>query len=234
MKLLVKEDISLHIILTILLACFIIILGLIFIILLVPLRYKIDVNFNYPEPHFTITLRNFCYGLQTSRLEKQWMLQFLLFGFQWPLKKSSSKTESVQPSQSDPLQKTSHSSNLLKKLALDHAWKEHIGKLLNGIWNIIHPHKILVKARIGFSEPHYTGWLMALAGILPAMNKTYHIQLEGVWDEACLEGEIIIAGKLMLLQLLWQFISFILKPEVRSAYKRIRTQKSSSMYQKAA
>ncbi len=109
-----------------------------------------------------------------------------------------------------------------------------MGGLIKGIWRIIRPHKMLIKARIGFTEPHYTAWLIALAGILQAMNNSYHIQLEGVWDESCLEGDLILAGRLVLALLLWQLLKFLLKPEVRSAYKLIRAQKSPSPHQTAA
>lgn len=220
-----------HIAITILLACLIIVLALVLIILLVPLRYKLDLNFNQPVPQFNFSLRNCCYGLQISRQEKQLIVQLILFGFRRPLKQPPPANKSVRPA-SD--RKASFSPRLLKEIVLDSAWKKHIGGLVQGIWHIIHPHRMLIRARIGFTEPHYTGWLIALAGILQAMNHAYNIQLEGVWDEPCFAGELILAGRLILIQLLWQLLKFILKPEIRSAYKRIRTQKNPSSQQQAA
>lgn len=233
-KSLAKEAISLHIVLTIVLACLTIIFTLVLIILLVPLHYKLDLHFNQPGLQSMFLLHNCCYGLQFIRQEKKIILQLRLLGFSRPLKQPSPADKSVQPAKPAPTRKKSLSLQLLKELVQDFDWKEHIGGFVKGIWRIIHPHSILVKARIGFSEPHYTGWLMALAGFLQAMNHSYIIHLDGVWDEPCLEGEISLAGRLILVQLVWQLLKFILKPEIRSAYKRLRAQKISSPQRAAA
>lgn len=212
----------------------IIILSLILIILAVPLHYKLDLNHNLPAPQFSFSLRNCCCGLQISRLEQQLLVRLNLLGFSRPLKQPAPANKSVRSAKSESARNNSFSLRLLKELGQNHAWKKHIRELATGIWGIIRPHTMLIKARIGFSEPHYTGWLMALAGILQAMNNNYNIQLEGVWDEPCWEGELVLTGQLILILLLWQLLKFILKPEVRSAYKFIRAQSNSSSQQQAA
>jgi len=155
-------------------------------------------------------------------------------GFVRPLKQPAPAAKSDQPTEPASARQTSFSPRLLRKLALENAWKQPIGELIKGIWGIIRPHRMLINARIGFTEPHYTGWLIALAGILQGLNNSYCIQVEGVWDEPCLEGALTLAGRLVLAQLLWHFFKFLLKPEIRSAYRLIRTRKNPSPKQAAA
>lgn len=116
----------------------------------------------------------------------------------------------------------------------DRALKLALLDLAKGIWKVIRPRKMVIKAKIGFSEPHYTGWLMAAAGWLQAASQNYQIQVEGVWDEAWLEGDMMIGGRVMPARLFWQILKFIIKPEIRSAYKHLRAQKSPPPHKAAA
>lgn len=229
-----KEEIYLYIFLTIILACLIIILALILIVLLVPLNYKLELVINQPLPQINFSLANCCYGLQFIKKDKSVILQLKLWGFNWPLKQLSSVNTPDHPVGSAPTRKSSFSPRLMQRLALYSNLMHPIGELIKGIWCIIRPQNMIIKARVGFAEPHYTGWLMALAGILQAMNHAYRIELEGVWDEPCIEGALILTGRLILAQILWQLLKFFLKPEIRATYKLIRAQKSPAQYQTAA
>lgn len=230
-KSLVKEALFMHIFLMILSACLIIIFTLALIILLLPLHYKLSLQFIAQTLQYDFSLGSCCYGLHANKKDKQGRAELRLFAFRWPLKQSVSANEMLQPA---PGRKKSFSLHSLKKLVQKSALKDHLWGLTKDIWRIIRPHRMLVNARIGFSEPHYTGWLMAVAGMLQASHHAYHIQLEGVWDETCLEGELVIAGWLMPVQLLWQLLKFILKPEIRAAYKQFKAKQSLSPQQAAA
>lgn len=237
MKSLRKKRSFLHIILMLLLASLLIILTLILIVLLLPLTYKLDVHFLQPGTKVHFSIGNCCYGLQADRQAEKILLQLSILGFKRPLKRSSSAKQTLQSDQHEqpaPGRKKSFSPSMLKMLAQDHGMKNLLIELVKNTWHIIRPKEMLVKTRIGFSEPHYTGWLMAVAGALQAANNCYQIQLEGVWDEPCLEGELRLSGRLIPVLLIWQFINFALKPEVRLAYKQFRSPKSPTSQQAAA
>ncbi len=217
-----------------LVAVLVLLLTILFIILCSPLRYILDLNYHQSALQFNFSLSNWAYGLQASRKNNRLNWQLVLLGLKVALDTNKPAAKPVHPDQPSPAPKTRFSLRALKQLALDSGLKEKIWILAKNIWHLVRPDKILIKARIGFSEPHYTGWLMAMAGTLQAMSDTYSIHVEGVWDEPCLEGELILAGRLVPIQLLWQLFKFIRQPEIRSVYKRIRSQKSASTYQTAA
>lgn len=162
------------------------------------------------------------------------MVQFKLFGFIRPLAGSTPEREAAPPQEPTAEKRTSRSSGFIKMFWKDRVLKKALLGLANDIWKVIRPRTMQVKARIGFSEPHYTAWLMAAAGMLQTANPGYTIQLEGVWDEAWLEGELLISGRIMPARLFWLILRFIIKPEIRSAYKRMRAQKNPPPQKAAA
>lgn len=218
----------------ILLICLLFILSLVLLVLIWPLSYQLDLSYRQSVLQFSFTLANYCYGLLFKRQDQQTVMQAKLFGFIRPFARSTAPNKAdpaPEPSAEPP---TARRPGFIKTIIKNRTLKPALLDLAQGIWKVIFPRKMLIKARIGFSEPHYTGWLMAVAGMLQAASPSYDIQLEGIWDEAWLEGEIIISGRIMPARLLWQILKFIIKPEIRSAYKRLRAQEKPPPQKAAA
>ena len=92
----------------------------------------------------------------------------------------------------------------------------------------IRPIQCLIKARIGFSEPHYSD-VMALQ-VFAAMNNNYNIQLKGLWMNPVGKGAWFNRNS-DTDPAVMAVIKVYLKPEVRSAYNYSSTGNSSSQQQ---
>lgn len=221
-EILAKEATRMLAVLYIFLSGLVLLLVLLLSCLFIPLSYKLEIVFEQPVK-LSFSLRNCGFGLKADR-ESQ-ILNWHLLLFKWNLnlkKKSSANQPACQGTlpQSNP----TFTGKRLLNLVLDSGWRDLIWHLFEELWRIVQPNQMIIKARIGFDEPHYTGWMMGLAGILQRQNSCYRIDLEGVWDEPCMEGQMVISGKFCLAELFWQLLKFLLQPKVRSSIKKLRRQ----------
>ncbi|MBP1762580.1 MAG: hypothetical protein H6Q64_2122 [Firmicutes bacterium] len=111
---------------------------------------------------------------------------------------------------------------LMRKVIRDKALIKRCLKFVAAVWKKIKPRHLTVEACIGFSEPHYTGWVMAAAAMLQADNSCYTIHIEGNWLEPGLDGEILVAGKFIPAAILWQALKLLASSEVRPFYRIYR------------
>lgn len=188
--------------------------------LLVPLRYELQARADGLHLEFSFTLRCFFYGLYAGFQDSRFDWYGIISGRKINLNKASSPETPTEKS-SQPRAKKSSPADHFRNITPERIWH-----LLQKLWPILSPHYLMFNARIGFDEPHYTGWLMALAGFLQRQNSSYSIHLEGVWDEPCLEGHIMVAGKFCPAALVWQMLKFM-QPEIRLYIKSCRQDKCS-------
>lgn len=87
---------------------------------------------------------------------------------------------------------------------LRHALKR-VGRILKGL----RPRKLQADVRFGTGSPDTTGYVFAVYGMLsPYLGR--HCLLTPDFDEAVVEGEALIAGHVMICQILWQALLLIL------------------------
>lgn len=226
MKLPGKEENALLLALEILLASIAIILLLLISCLFAPLTYDFDLTRAQRSLQFHLGFHNCCCGLSASRTDGDldWYLRILGKRIVRSQKKatSASSESAAQPSRSRT-RPTLSRSLLRQVISAADVWEQGL-HLIATIWQKMKPRHVKVIARIGFSEPHYTGWMMALAGMIKINNNAYTIHIEGVWDEPCLEGELGLAGKVIPGMILWYILKFFLHPEIRLYYRKLRAQ----------
>lgn len=116
-----------------------------------------------------------------------------------------------------------HSLKHRLELLIDISFQKELIKLIRDLFQAVKPQSLMVNGRVGFSEPHYTAWLMALIGIV-SNNKPDNntINLEPIWNEECVDVNIQISGQLMLLFIISKIISFLLN--CRQRIKHLRSQ----------
>lgn len=92
-----------------------------------------------------------------------------------------------------------------------------LGKLLKHI----RPRKLKVKGRLGFDDPAQTGQVFGIIGMLMPLYGE-HIQLEAVFDEKIMEGELYLSGRIRIGTLLWLAIRLVTRREVRRLIAQVR------------
>lgn len=92
-----------------------------------------------------------------------------------------------------------------------------LGKLLKRLMKGILPGDIFVKATVGTGDPTTTGYVLALAGMLTAKFGN-DIQIKGDFTKAAAEDvEVAVKGRIVLGELVWAVLTFVLTKPVRKA-----------------
>ncbi len=93
------------------------------------------------------------------------------------------------------------------------AMKE-IFRTLGKLFKHIRPRRLKIKGRLGFDDPAQTGQIFGIIGMLMPLYGE-HIQLEAVFDEKVMEGELYLSGRVRIGSLLWMALRLVLRKEVR-------------------
>lgn len=78
------------------------------------------------------------------------------------------------------------------------------------------PEKLSIAARIGFSDPSYTGLLCAFNSQFYDLFDKYDVNIQPVFDEELLEGSFLIGGKIWLPSLILVMIGFLIAKPIRN------------------
>ena len=70
--------------------------------------------------------------------------------------------------------------------------------LIRDLKSILRPDQFSIKGKIGFEEPHYTGWLAALANSIHYSCQNTFIDLEPVFEDEYFALESTLRGRLRL------------------------------------
>jgi hypothetical protein len=96
--------------------------------------------------------------------------------------------------------------------------------LINDLLLIMKPDQLKITGKIGFDEPHLTGWLAAVSSSLHYCCRKTWISIEPVWEDECYELHFLIAGRLrlglMLFKVGWFLLVYKLGQLSRRAGKR--------------
>lgn len=112
--------------------------------------------------------------------------------------------------------------------SLDRALIKNGIVFLGDILSLLKPAKFALNARIGFDEPHLTGWLAAFIYTLkycgPAGIK---LDIEPVWDEEHYEFNYSIEGRLLIAALAFRTVRFLLAGRTREFLKTMRKERKA-------
>lgn len=197
---------------------------LLLICIVMPLGYEISLRGRQPDLQFKFLCRNPFMLIETQHINRKTASILLIFNH--PVAPGAKKKSSSAHRASPTRDKQKTSSLLVREALGDRALLARGLKFLAAVWKNIKPRHLNINACIGFSEPHYTGWMLAIAALLQANNSCYTIHIEGNWLESGLDGEIYLAGKFIPALIIGQVIKLLLSSEIRAYYgirRRIAT-----------
>ena len=90
----------------------------------------------------------------------------------------------------------------------------------------IRPQKLKVTGRLGFDDPAKTGQIFGIIGMLmPLYGENIH--LEAVFDEAVMEGQLEIKGRVRIGTVLSMALKLVFKREVRRLIAQVKRLKKA-------
>ncbi|NLJ55593.1 MAG: hypothetical protein GX334_00930 [Firmicutes bacterium] len=203
-------------------------------LLCVPFKYKIDGEFDrFLVLNFSIFCTPLCgiRGCWTNAPGKSLQVQVAAAGLPFKLNlKEKVKNKKEKEKEKEKEKKGKGKGFPVRLAVLSSLDKEFIGNLyvfLKDVLKMLKPKEVTVGGRIGFSEPHYNGWLSALIGMLH-FSKVIRLGIETVWEEECYEFSFVVAGKVIILGLLFRTAQFLLRRRTWELLKTIRQEKALS------
>lgn len=183
--------------------------------LLVPFGYRARAGYsNHPWLNFSIRCS------PAFILAGSWSLQhgdsfkvnFILFGI--PL--------SIDPKKTVKKEKKKHKKKGFKAGAfiMDKDLRVRGIIFLKDLLRILKPDHFSLEGKIGFDEPHLTGWLAAFTAILENCCNHTFVDLEPVWEDEQYEFEALIKGSLSAGLILAKTGWFFLSIRTRNLFKR--------------
>lgn len=203
------------------------IIGALFLfLLLIPLKYSLDGGYNN---FFSVNFNLFCTpllgirGNWNSIPEKPLQVQIIAAGL--PLGFKPEKRGKEKKKKERKRGKSFSISTVLR--SLDRKLIESFLAFLRDFLEMLMPDKLKINGRFGFSEPHYNGWLAALACILNESYGAIKLEIEPVWEEEHCEFSFIIEGRVILCIMLFRAARFLLARRTREFIKIMRKERAS-------
>lgn len=202
-----------------------IIVALCLLLLFVPLRYKLDGGYDiFFRANFCIRFTPILAlkGQREGKSGDNLKLRIYIAGFSFALKPEKWGKEKKQDKKKDK-----SLSPLAVLRSLD---KEFIGntmRLLVDLLKILKPKKLEIKGKLGFSEPHYNGWLAAYSYLLMGCCRKIKLDIEPVWEEERYKFSFLMEGRLAVCVLLFRVARFMLARKTREFMKLLKKKKVS-------
>jgi hypothetical protein len=211
------------IILTVLLYLLLILLALLLVIvlfiLLIPFRYRAQAGYDQ-KPWFDFWVRcspAFIFkGTWDERHGKPFKFKFILFGIPISINhKKAGEKDQAEKEEKEPGKKRSKTLSSI----FDQDLRRSGLALAADFLNILKPDLLYLKGKIGFDEPHLTGWLVALTNSFKYSCRKTFIALEPVWEDEFYEFEVLIEGRLKVGLILVKVGWFFFKLHTRHFFK---------------
>jgi hypothetical protein len=183
------------------------VLGIILLFLFIPIKYGIVGNY-YDKKYMKITT-SFIFGLivVTAILNEEARNgEFKILGFKKAI--NLNKDGGRNERRGSFLKKIKNSN--IKSFINIYELKDLI-IAFKTIWKNIKPCRIIIKSRIGFEDPMYTGIFFALINQTVYMPKEFEIKLIPIFNESIIEGSIDIKGKIWIIGILTAVIQLLVK-----------------------
>ncbi len=95
--------------------------------------------------------------------------------------------------------------------------KKQIGQILRHLI----PTQLKIRGNYGFEDPSLTGKITGfICALPPRYQKNIHVQPH--FQEVCLDGEVVLKGRIRLGSLVWPVIKILVKPCTWKVYKKFR------------
>ena len=199
----------LYILLYVIVALLLLLLLVIAFVLLVPFRYRFEGGYeNRPWLNFSVRCSP-AFIISGNWEDGSLKSKFRLFGIPInidPQKfKKKAKKEEITKSKDKKKKGLAMISSIL-----DREFRRRGMALIRDLVKILKPEELFLKGRIGFAEPHLTGWLAAAVYSLEYCCNQCIIDLEPVWEDEYYAFEARLAGKisvgLILVKVGWFFM----------------------------
>ncbi len=188
-----------------------IILVLLILVLFVPISYRFS-------GHYESFLR-IKYGISFSPLLKfrgHWssnnggpnQMQVVFAGFSFTV-----DPEKMDTKKDKPKKKKKETTRLPLSFYINNFEKAIIKNGLETVKDvliILLPRRIELNGRIGFDEPHLTGWFAALKSIIQEYPGQSWCDLQPVWDEEYYNINLLVEGRIIVFLLLYRVARFML------------------------
>lgn len=197
-------------------------------ILLVPIHYKVSggysnafrLNFNIRISPLFIAVGNW-----ESTPEIPVQARIVIFGLPFSLhpEKWGKKEKKIKE------KKKKGRKNLFSEAfrILDRDFFKSGTALIRDLLKLLHPARVVIKGKLGFDEPHITGWLAALTGILEECCSAVWLDIEPVWQEEHYEFNILVEGRLATGAILFRVARFLLAHKAKQIFARMKRKKES-------
>lgn len=94
------------------------------------------------------------------------------------------------------------------------------------ILKILLPGKIELNGKIGFDEPHLTGWLASVNGMVGECTDWSWFNIEPVWHGEHYEANFLVEGRLIICTILFRAAKFILARRTIKLLWRMKKEKA--------
>lgn len=191
-------------------------------VLLIPFRYKVQAGYEQNcwfdfwircSPAFTLT------GSWGERQNMPLKVKFILLGM--PLSIDPEKTDKKEKVKVKKEKKKRKIKGLKSALAIiDKDLRMSGMTLIKDLLQILKPDLFCINGKIGFDEPHLTGWLAAVTNTLKQSCKGIFVDLEPVWGDEHYEFEALIKGRLRVGLILVKAGWFFFRIRTRHLFKK--------------
>lgn len=204
-----------------------IILAMFLFVILVPIRYSFSGQYNnslavnykvsfYPLIGFR--------GNWESAAGGPTQMQVILAGFAFNI-----DPEKIGAEKEKPEKKKKDSPKLPLSYYLgsyDKAVMKNGLETVKDILNILLPGKIELDGKLGFDEPHLTGWLASVNSIVEECTDWSWFNLEPVWSGEHYEVNFLVEGRLVIFTILFRAAKFILARRTIKFLWRMKKEKA--------
>jgi len=171
---------------------------LVFFILLVPFRYRLEGGYD-SRPWLIFNIRcspAFIFDGKWDEAESKTLkARIILFGI--PIKidlQNMGKKDQIE----EKKEKSNKIGTAVITSILDKEFRRRGIVLIRDLFRILKPEHFSIKGKIGFAEPHYTGYLAAFSNSVRYCCQNTFIDLEPVFEEEYLEVEATLRGRIRL------------------------------------
>ncbi len=199
-------------------------IALLLFILLIPFRYNIAGGYKN-RPWIKVNLRCsaafIVAGTWDAQEEKVLQTKFILLGIpiNFDPQKFKVKRKKVKRKAEEKKRERKKIGISQILLVLDKDLRVGGLALIQDLLRILKPDLVYLNGKIGFDEPHLTGWLAAAAHSLDYCCKEVFIELEPTWENESYEFETVVNGRirtgLILIKIGW----FMIKLWTRRLFK---------------
>lgn len=221
----------LYAILHVLLILILLVLLLLVLLLLLPIHYRLQGQLK-DDYQLGLSLGcGFLYQMAANIDRENRLFVFRLLGIRLPIKNRPKSPELPQTKEKSER----HSKPSLRELrsVLNRELFQKALHLLSRSLRHLKPSRIYVQGCYGFEEPHFTAWMLPLIGLVNGWDSAFEIDLLPVWDDACLDMDLEIRGRiipgLLLLFVLRLLISRPVRRIIKDKWKSKKIKKSIIM-----